>query len=36
MTKHQWYVDVKASQQQYPNALYLPTFKKLLKGPKHL
>ena len=29
----QWYVDVKASQQQYPNALLLPAFRKLLNGP---
>ena len=31
----QWFVDVKAPQQQYPNTLHLPTFKKLLKGPQH-
>ena len=29
----QWYIHVQASQQQYPNALLLPAFKKSLKGP---
>ena len=29
----QWYVDMKASQQQYPDAFLLLAFKKSLNGP---